>query len=305
VKDVVRKKGYNKPSGWGEKTQDNHPLTGNYPDNLTPNNSARIVWQDCPGCPKCSPTGGFILRKGNWRPPKAYEVVLMLTKTADYFCDGEAVRENADPSTMKFNPRYANVNQDKPYKSNTREHSTYFGNVKYISGSRNLRNVWTINPEPFKGAHFATYPSKLVATCVKAATSERGVCPKCGKQWARVMNQSERELEPHRNQLGIGPKSPKYGCSIEKTGLHQIRKSDTLGYMPTCGCYPEPDDWANWTEHYDALETTPAIVFDPFMGSGTTAETARRLGRHYIGAEISEAYIEICNQRLKQEVMEL
>jgi len=117
------------------------------------------------------------------------------------------------------------------------------------------------------------------------------------------METSERKLEPHRKVLGLGPKSPKYGCDIEKTGLHQISESTTLGYMPTCDCYPKPDDWSKWKEHYDSQSNVPAIVFDPFMGSCTVALTARRLGRSYIGTEISEEYVEICNQRLKQETM--
>jgi len=42
------------------------------------------------------------------------------------------------------------------------------------------------------------------------------------------------------------------------------------------------------------------IVLDPFMGSGTTAVVARRLGRKYIGFELNPDYIDICRKRLKQ-----
>jgi site-specific DNA-methyltransferase (adenine-specific) len=45
------------------------------------------------------------------------------------------------------------------------------------------------------------------------------------------------------------------------------------------------------------------IVLDPFMGSGTTAEVARYLGRHYIGFEIAAEYCEIIKQRLSQQVL--
>jgi site-specific DNA-methyltransferase (adenine-specific) len=41
------------------------------------------------------------------------------------------------------------------------------------------------------------------------------------------------------------------------------------------------------------------VVLDPFMGSGTTAVASKMLGRHYLGFEISEAYIEIANKRLE------
>jgi DNA modification methylase len=44
------------------------------------------------------------------------------------------------------------------------------------------------------------------------------------------------------------------------------------------------------------------IVLDPFMGSGTTAVVARKLGRNYIGIEINPDYIEIANRKIKREL---
>jgi DNA modification methylase len=41
------------------------------------------------------------------------------------------------------------------------------------------------------------------------------------------------------------------------------------------------------------------IVFDPYIGAGTTAYAAKMLGRRYIGIEISEKYCEIARQRLE------
>ena len=43
------------------------------------------------------------------------------------------------------------------------------------------------------------------------------------------------------------------------------------------------------------------IIFDPFLGSGTTAVAAKQLGRKYIGIEISSDYCQIGVQRLAQE----
>ncbi len=41
------------------------------------------------------------------------------------------------------------------------------------------------------------------------------------------------------------------------------------------------------------------IIYDPFMGSGTTAVAAIQLDRKYIGSEISEKYVNIANKRIK------
>ena len=48
-----------------------------------------------------------------------------------------------------------------------------------------------------------------------------------------------------------------------------------------------------------------SIVFDPFMGSGTTAVAAERLGRRWFGCELSEAYCAIAQKRIDAERMQL
>ena len=52
----------------------------------------------------------------------------------------------------------------------------------------------------------------------------------------------------------------------------------------TCSC---PD--AAWR---------PGVVLDPFLGSGTTALVAKRLGRHFVGIELNPKYVEIARRRI-------
>jgi len=52
------------------------------------------------------------------------------------------------------------------------------------------------------------------------------------------------------------------------------------------------DHILSWSDKED-------LVLDPFVGSGTTCKVAKELGRHYIGIDISDDYIDISKQRIK------
>jgi site-specific DNA-methyltransferase (adenine-specific) len=51
-------------------------------------------------------------------------------------------------------------------------------------------------------------------------------------------------------------------------------------------------------DHIKSWSNEGDIVYDPFIGSGTTALAARSLGRNYIGSEISQEYCKIAEGRL-------
>lgn len=44
------------------------------------------------------------------------------------------------------------------------------------------------------------------------------------------------------------------------------------------------------------------VVYDPFLGSGTTAKMAVRYHRHFIGSEISKEYFDIAQRRIADEL---
>jgi site-specific DNA-methyltransferase (adenine-specific) len=46
------------------------------------------------------------------------------------------------------------------------------------------------------------------------------------------------------------------------------------------------------------------LIYDPFLGSGTTAIAAHRLNRRWIGSEISAEYVELANKRLEPYLMQ-
>lgn len=47
------------------------------------------------------------------------------------------------------------------------------------------------------------------------------------------------------------------------------------------------------------------LVFDPFLGSGTTAVAALKLGRHFYGCDINEEYVKLANERIEKTRLEM
>lgn len=60
---------------------------------------------------------------------------------------------------------------------------------------------------------------------------------------------------------------------------------------------PFPEELAR--DHILTWSEPGAVIYDPFMGSGTTAKMAKLLDRHFIGSEISENYWRTANERVE------
>ena len=65
---------------------------------------------------------------------------------------------------------------------------------------------------------------------------------------------------------------------------------------------PFPQELAE--DHILTWSNPGDIVFDPFLGSGTTAKMALLTGRNYLGVDISEEYCEMARKRVEQAQMQ-
>lgn len=61
---------------------------------------------------------------------------------------------------------------------------------------------------------------------------------------------------------------------------------------------PFPEQLA--ADHIISWSDEGDLIYDPFMGSGTTGYMAKKLNRNYIGSEISSEYCLIANERILQ-----
>lgn len=245
---------------------------------------SEIVWaKGVSFCPAYS--GSAMPDSCTDRPTCSHEKVFLLAKSAKYFYDAEAVREKAVSV-----PHSRGNKMDNGRLTSSMGHVQDPGRSWASSGTRNLRNVWTINPRPYKEAHFATFPDRLVEPCVKAGTSVAGCCPSCGAPWERVVERRGGLVAPTDRQIQASGGALAGGT--KKSTLDGIPASrNTVGWRPTCSCGMD--------------YTVPCVVLDPFMGSGTTGAVAIRGGRSFIGIELNPSYVDMALARIKSVGMAL
>jgi len=221
------------------------------------------------------------------RPTKAHEYLFLMTKSARYFYNADAIREPHKKISIKRSKRKWDGNR------NTGKIKPSYAGLKAEnmchSAGRNKRTVWTISTQPFPEAHFATFPEKLVMPCVKAGTSEKGNCPMCGKPWIRITDKKSYITRPTTGRDTQKQKQkPEYSGGLARTGGHVVVSKETIGWQSQCNCMVFP---------------IYPVILDPFMGSGTTALVCEKLNRDWIGIELSRQYCNIAIKRIKQEAM--
>jgi len=210
------------------------------------------------------------------RPTSATEDLFLLSRSPRYFYDAEAVREGDSGQDH----RRAVLDGQPSLAPPGQTPHTGIRTIEGCNGSgRNLRDWWVIATEPYPGAHFATFPRKLVEPCIKAGTSERGVCPECGAPWVRESVTKIDDSRPRARQNINPPEVTKAGQGSNSKG------SATWGHWLT----HETTGWRSSCAH--EREPVPAVVLDPFAGTGTVGLVAQSLSRRAILIDLSTEYM--------------
>ena len=134
------------------------------------------------------------------RCTKAHEYIFLLSKSAQYYYDQEAIAEPAEASTIERLAQQEGSDR-VPGKTNGKMKAVGRGGVNAFRGqghfnhpanrdgrdmkdvgtglTRNKRSVWTVTTKPFKGAHFATFPPDLIRPCILAGCPMGGTVLDC------------------------------------------------------------------------------------------------------------------------------
>jgi DNA modification methylase len=135
------------------------------------------------------------------RCTKAHEYIFLLSKSAKYYYDHEAIKEES----VTYENRPAGVVRNRLYDYDSKENNNpeaYLKRVKLgaksfskgqaaglgiepsgngkndyydVPTDRNKRSVWTVTTKPFSAAHFATFPEDLIVDMIKAGCPENGL----------------------------------------------------------------------------------------------------------------------------------
>ena len=156
-------------------------------------------------------------------------------------------------------------------------------------------SVWTIPTEPLHVPeslgidHFAAFPTEWPRRIIQG-WSPRGICVECGE--GRRPTSERDPIDPRflaSNKRGDGRGNVEVRgvsqSSILRTGLQAGQSPATRITGEACAC-PEP-----------TAPTRPAVVLDPFGGTGTTALVAKALGRHGISNDMSADYCRLAGWR--------
>jgi DNA modification methylase len=207
------------------------------------------------------------------RCTKAHEYIFLLTKSKDYFYDHVAIQEDSKRAGDRpGGSKYSSDEAEDPLNRNPHTAATL--NEAEVEDTKNKRSVWTVAAQGYPGAHYATFPPKLILPMILAGTSERGACAACGAPYRRVVEEQKLTRErPNDYVKRTGEQGTGNSCANTVAGV----RSKTIGWEKTCEC--------------ETNEVRPCVVLDPFVGSGTVPSVCRQFGRAGWGIDLSEKYL--------------
>jgi DNA modification methylase len=272
---------------------------------------AEVIWSKPNGLPE-SVTD---------RVRRSHEQWFHFTKEPRYFSAVDEIREaHLAPNRSGTNPKHESAPFAVGIPAHTSLSTTQPNPLGKLPGS-----VWTIPTQPLRVPdhlgidHFAAFPTEWPRRIIQG-WSPRGICVECGE--GRRPTSERDPIDPRflaSNKRGDGRGNVEVRgvsqSSILRTGLQAGQSPPTriTGYACACPAPTVEREIREFDHHSGEMvtrvvevsdptwqpiaPTTPAVVLDPFGGTGTTALVAKALGRHGISVDMSADYCRLATWR--------
>jgi DNA modification methylase len=218
-----------------------------------------------------------------------FEYVFFFTKAKRYYFEQQFEAQSETESTQIRNKSTTNriapkYDVDRKLRPDKAEWTSQY---RILPNGRNRRAVWRINPQPFKSAHFAVFPEKLVEPMILAGCPS-AICDSCGAGYSLDNTFEYSGIKPKTNKRISGKTDLASGMTYPtfKDREHKIKrrnKKDLKEYLNNARkragytinevesilesqaphhwfngeSYPAPGDWPrikklfNLTDNYD------------------------------------------------------
>jgi DNA modification methylase len=236
------------------------------------------------------------------RPATTIETIFMLTKSAKYHYDAEAVKIAAANAGKTVSLGDKSFSKGQANGAGVAASGNGLKDAYTVKAMRSRRSsdwfieswqgllqdedgdplAFVVNTRPYRGAHFAVFPPDLVRPCIQASVSEHGCCGKCGAPYERTFERTDVVDESAKgSRFDTGKTGDRTGGERTQKGERYLLKQ--TGWKPSCECGDR--------------EVARCTVLDPFGGSGTTAAVALELGCNAILVELNADYIPLIRER--------
>ena len=151
------------------------------------------------------------------RCTKSHEYIFLMSKSPKYYYDYEAIKERAQNWGTRDRSNGKYTSGDVPISGGA--HGGLKGKEWEDQPTKNKRSVWSVATKPYKGAHFAVFPTELITRCILAGSKEGDtvldpffgsgttgyVCESLNREWIGVeLNNDYVPLQKERiNQKGM------------------------------------------------------------------------------------------------------
>ena len=265
-----------------------------------------------------TPGGSIFLNVGDsWSDRKLAHVPARLQIAAD---DDGWILRNAiiwsketgmpEPAQTRLASRYEHIFH---FVKSPKYYYDVFGYSEAYGNGSNPGDVWRINLKRDMGKHLAPFPEELVERALTLACPNE-VCTACGEPRNRIVERTA-ELDVGRPQARramelakLHKLTPEHIKAIQATGISDAGKALSvqtgtgknsasvkklaLEAKAVLGGYFREFTFAKkrtvgWTECGCGVPFRPAVVLDPFMGTGTTLRVAEARGLSAVGVDLA------------------